>query len=292
MQVGADAGARHAVQVVDQPVHGLRPSLHLLLRPPLRTARRPTLGRPLRAVDPREAEHRGRAPARARAQVVGSRRGGARHRHGSVPAGRREVPSHPCLPRRARRGLDAVLDRHARAARRPRHRHPAGGVRAGRRRGVPLAPDARRTRLADDRARHRAAREPARGDSSTRRSRHRRRRRHRADPSRALRRSRSARGGRARRARGGRADDLGERRASAARRPRALPRSARARLARGGRPLRGALRSAGVPERGDDEPDPRTRAAKHRCRPEPAQAFSPTASASNEPRANNALRRV
>src|SRR6266511_2498478 len=33
VQVGAEQRHRHAIQVVAQPVHGLRPPLHLLLRP-------------------------------------------------------------------------------------------------------------------------------------------------------------------------------------------------------------------------------------------------------------------
>ena len=175
----------HAVPVVAQPVHGLRAPLHVLLRPPLRAACRPPVGRPLRPLDPREAERRRGSATRARAPVVGARRGRSRNGDGSVPARRGQVPPHARVPRRARRRVDAVLDRHPRAARRARHRRAAGGVVASRGRGLPLAPHARRARLADDRARHGAARKPARGDPAARRGRHRRRRRDRADPSRA-----------------------------------------------------------------------------------------------------------
>ncbi len=124
-------GEGHAVQVVAQPVHGLRPPLHVLLRPPLRAARRPALGRPLRPLDPREAERRRGAPARARARVMAARGGRAGHRDRPVPAGRGALPAHACVHRRARRLGDAVLDRHPRAARRPRRRRARRGGAGG-----------------------------------------------------------------------------------------------------------------------------------------------------------------
>ncbi len=222
-----------------------------------------------------QAERRRGSPARARASVVGAGRGRARHRDRPVPARRGEVPAHAGLPRGARRVVDAVLDRDARTARRARHRRPPAGVGARRRPGLLLSPHARRARLADDRARNRTADEPARGDSPTGCGRRRRRRRHGPDPPWALRRSAATRGGRSRGASGRRTRDLGERRAPAAGRARALPRGARPRLARGGRALRGALRQPCIPERGDDEADPRAGAARDRLRAEP-DAAAPT----------------
>src|ERR1700752_5098803 len=47
VQIGADAGARDAVPLVDQSVHGLRAPLHVLLRPPLRAACRSSVRRSL-----------------------------------------------------------------------------------------------------------------------------------------------------------------------------------------------------------------------------------------------------
>ena len=59
---GAEPRQGDAVRVVAEPVHGLRPPLHVLLRPRLRAAGRPPRRRPLRAHDPRQAEHRRRPP--------------------------------------------------------------------------------------------------------------------------------------------------------------------------------------------------------------------------------------
>ena len=59
-----------AVRVVAQPVHGLRPPVHVLLRPRLRATRRPAADDALRHVDPRQGQRRRRAAARARAAVV------------------------------------------------------------------------------------------------------------------------------------------------------------------------------------------------------------------------------
>ena len=147
-------------------------------------------------------------------------------------------------------------------------------ARAGAR-GLLLAPHARRACLADDRAGNRTSREPARGDSATRCGGRRGRRRDRPDPARALRRSATTRGGRPRGTSGGRTWNLGERGAPAAGRARALPRGARARLARGGRALRGAVRHACIPERGDDEADSRAGVAGDRLGAEP-DAAAPT----------------
>jgi hypothetical protein len=58
LQVGAQPGPGHAVQVVAEPVHGLRPPLHVLLCPQLRAARRPAVRRQLWALDPGQDERR------------------------------------------------------------------------------------------------------------------------------------------------------------------------------------------------------------------------------------------
>ena len=200
VQVGADAGPRDAVQVVAQPVHGLRAPLHVLLRPALRAARRPAVGRPLRSLDPREVERRRGPAAGARAPVVAARGGRARHCDRSLPAGRGAVPADARVPRRARRVGHGILDRDARPARRARCRPPRRRSSRGARERLPLPAHARRPRLADDRARHGAAGEQAARDPRARRRRHRRRRRAGADPARDLRR-RGAAAGRRRAAR-------------------------------------------------------------------------------------------
>ena len=112
----AQPRAGHALRVVAQPVHGLRPSLHLLLRPRLRAARRPSGRRPLRHVDPRQAERRRSAALRAAAHRAARRRHSDRRRHRSVPARRRAVPAHARLHRGAARRRPAVLDHHPRPA--------------------------------------------------------------------------------------------------------------------------------------------------------------------------------
>ena len=86
----------------------------------------------LRALDPGEDERRRGSAPRARAAVLAARGGRPRHGDRPVPACRGPLPAHPRLPPRARRLGNAVLDRHARAARRPRHRRPPGRGGAGR----------------------------------------------------------------------------------------------------------------------------------------------------------------
>src|SRR3954452_23437538 len=66
----AEPRERDAVRVVAEPVHGVRPPLHLLLRPRLRGARRPALRRPLRRLDPGEDERRRGAARGARAHEL------------------------------------------------------------------------------------------------------------------------------------------------------------------------------------------------------------------------------
>ena len=121
-----------AVRLVAQPVHGLRPPLHVLLRPRLRAPRRPALRRPLRHVDPRQDQRRRGAPPRARPAVVGARVRRDRRRHRPVPAGRGPLPADPRLHRGARRGAHAVQHHHARPDDRPRRRRARRGARAAR----------------------------------------------------------------------------------------------------------------------------------------------------------------
>ena len=107
--------AGYAVRVVAQPVHGLRPPLHVLLRAGVRGARRPARGRPLRDEHPREDERGRGAAARAGTRIVGARAGRYRRRHRPVPAGRGPLPAHPRLHRGARRRGESVRGHHARA---------------------------------------------------------------------------------------------------------------------------------------------------------------------------------
>ena len=72
MQGGAQPRARHGLQVVAEPVHGLCPPLHVLLRPRVRAPRRPALRRPLRHLDQGQDQRRRRAAHAARAAVVGA----------------------------------------------------------------------------------------------------------------------------------------------------------------------------------------------------------------------------
>ena len=121
-----------------------------------------------------------------------ARGGDDRRRDRPVPAGRGALPPHARLHRGARPRAHAVLDHHARPARLARRRRPPGGRAA--RRGVRqrLGADARRARLADDRARHGAAAPAARDRPPARRRGHPHERRDRADPARPLRRARSS----------------------------------------------------------------------------------------------------
>ena len=86
-------------------------------------------GEALRPLDPRQGQRRRGPAARAGAALMGARGGDRRRGHRPVPAGRGSLPPHARLPRRARRGADAVLDHHARPARRARPRRAAGRPR-------------------------------------------------------------------------------------------------------------------------------------------------------------------
>src|SRR5712691_977142 len=59
LQDRPEPGQGDGLQVVAEPVHGLRPPLHVLLRPPFRAPLRPPVRRPLRRLDPGEDERRG-----------------------------------------------------------------------------------------------------------------------------------------------------------------------------------------------------------------------------------------
>ena len=85
LQVGVDRRPRDALQVVVEPVHGLRAPVHVLLRQALRAARRSPVRRSVRPVDSHQAKCRRGAPARARAPFLETRRSRARHRDRSVP---------------------------------------------------------------------------------------------------------------------------------------------------------------------------------------------------------------
>ncbi len=199
-----------AVRLVAEPLHRLRPPLHVLLRPRLRAAGRPARRRPLRPHDPRQDEHRRRSPRRARPALVGARGGDDRRRDRPVPARRRALPPHPRVHRRARAGAHPHLDHHARPARLAGCRRAPGGGAAGRGVGQRLGADARRPRLAHDRAGHGAAAQAARDRPAARRRRHPHERRDRTDPARPLRRAGAARRGRQGSAPGRRAPHLGQ----------------------------------------------------------------------------------
>ena len=219
-------------------------------------------GRPLRALDPRQDERRRGAP-RASSRAA---RGSARPSR-SAPRPTRTSRPRAASGSRARASIElaqawtpfSIITRGPLVVRdidvlqEASERAEVGVDR--------LAPDARRGRLADDRARHGAAAQPARGGPPARGGGHRRRRRAGADPARALRPPGAARGGRARRreaagARGVWAASSTSARACAStssRRSRATGPSEVERL-------RAALRGARLPPVGDREADPRARA--------------------------------
>ena len=167
----------HAVRLVAQPVHGLRAPLHVLLRPRLRAARRPAVGRPLRHVDPRQGRTSrtccGASCTRTWPRETASRSAPPPTRT-SRPKG--ATGSRARASRCSRDGGEPVLADHARAADRARRRRARRGGAARRRVGHVLGADARRRRLADDRAGHGAAAPAAAGAARARRRRRPRRR--------------------------------------------------------------------------------------------------------------------
>src|SRR2546430_2199195 len=74
------------------PRKGLRPRLTFLTRPPLRAALGPPLRRPLRHLDPRQAERRRSVAQGTGALDVGARARGDRRGDGSVSAGGGPLP--------------------------------------------------------------------------------------------------------------------------------------------------------------------------------------------------------
>ena len=100
----------------------------------------------------RQAEHRRRASRRARPALLGARGGDDRRRDRSLSAGRGPLPPHPRLHRRARARPHTHLDHHARPDHLARRRRAAGGAPRRRGLGQRLGADARRPRLAHDRA--------------------------------------------------------------------------------------------------------------------------------------------
>ena len=147
VQDGAEPRVGHALQLVAEPVHGLRAPLHLLLRPGVRAARRPAGGLALRHSIRVKANVAEVLAPRARAAVVARRERRDRRRHRPVPAGRGPLPADARLPRGARRGREPVRDHHARADDRARHRRAGrGAARAPERLGHVLGADARRAR--------------------------------------------------------------------------------------------------------------------------------------------------
>ena len=242
LQERPQPGQGHGLQVVPEPVHGLRAPLHVLLRPSLRKAIGPAVGRPLRDVDPSEDERRRRVAEGARARDLAVRAGDRRRCDRPVPAGRREVQAHARVPRGVPRRRESVRDHHARADDRARSRRARRGIAAGGRERDVLDPDARRGGLEAHRAVDRASTSAAEGREGARRSRREGERRHGADPARDLRPARATAGGGARGPRGGRDRNLGQPPLPAPRDTGALPRASRGGLARAAAALRASLR--------------------------------------------------
>ena len=157
MQERAQPGARDAVRLVAQSLHGLRPPVHVLLREGVRAAGRPAIRLAVRTLDPRQAQRRRSAARRARPAVL-ARRGRRRGRRDRpLPARRGPLSADARLHRGLRRRVEPVLADHTRSDDRPRPRRSRRGVPQRRGLGDVLGADARPGRLADDRARDRAA---------------------------------------------------------------------------------------------------------------------------------------
>ena len=166
----AEPGQGHAVRVVAQPLHGLRPPVHVLLRPGFE---RPADGPPTTATDahPGQGERRRRPRARARAALLGREEvtiGAATDPY--QPAEGRYRLTRACLASSGGPGRRSRSSRAARCV--ARRRRPAGAARRAARLGQRVGADPRRPRLAHDGARDGAAAAPARDRPSARRRRH------------------------------------------------------------------------------------------------------------------------
>src|SRR5207249_848389 len=99
LQERPEPGQGDGLQVVAEPLHGLRAPVYVLLRQALRAPLGPALRRSLRNVDPREDERRGSPRARACSWILGARARGRRRSDGSLPTGRGQVQADARLPR-------------------------------------------------------------------------------------------------------------------------------------------------------------------------------------------------
>src|SRR5215218_5606485 len=265
LQGGAQPRQGDGVRVVAEPVHGLCPPLHVLLRPRLRAPRGPPVRRALRPVDPRQGERGRGAARRARAQHLAARGRRDRRGHRPVPAGRGPLPPDPRVPRGTGGGRDAVLDHHARADDRPRPRRPDRGGAPREGGGDVLDPDRRPRRVAADRAVDGAARPAAAGAVQAGRRGHPCVGGYGARPPRDLGRAGAAGRRGPRRPRGRCMRGLVERPLPPARDARALSRVAGARVARARAALSGAVRGTRVSWGGRDEARPRAGRGSRPC---------------------------
>ena len=181
-----EPGPGHALRLVAQPVHGLRPSLHVLLRPGVRAARRPAVGRPLRGVDPGQDQPRRGPSARARPPAWRARRSSI----GAATDPYQPAEGRYRLTRGAIEALAEARKPIAIITRGPMIVRDMDVLAGGRARGRTSASRSRSRRstrdLAADRARHRAAAPAAPGAADARRRRHRCQRRHGPDPARPV----------------------------------------------------------------------------------------------------------
>ena len=183
----AQPRAGDGVRLVAEPVHGLRPPLHVLLRAGVRAARRPALGRPLRHEHPRQDERRRACCARELARPSWQRE--------HVAIGAATDPYQPAEGRyRLTRACievlgaaaNAVLDHHARPDDRARRRRARRGGAA--REGAASRSRSRRSTTEIWRRTEPGTAPPhqrLRALHAARRRRHQGRRRHGADPARA-----------------------------------------------------------------------------------------------------------
>ena len=140
----------HALQLVAEPLHGLRPPLHVLLRPGLRAARRPARRTTVRHLDPSQDQRRRGPSPRARPAILGTR---DRRRSAPQPTPTSRPRAAIASPGPASRRWpkrEPVRHHHARPDDRPRHRRARRGGAPRQRLRDLLDPDTRRGRLAQD----------------------------------------------------------------------------------------------------------------------------------------------